>query len=88
LISLPRKVLPMTTRQRPSLLTLAFKAPFFIGFLALLYVLGLSLLERIEGFALALGFSAGLLKVSTYALLFLFALITTLVLIRYLSRHD
>lgn len=78
----------MTTRQRPSLLSLVFKAPFFIGFIALLYVLGRSLLNRIEGFALALGFSAGLIQLSTYALLFLFAFITTLVLIRYLSRHD
>ena len=78
----------MTTRHRPSLLILTFKAPFFIGFLALLYMLGRSLLARIEGFALALGFSAGLLRLSTYVLLFLFALISTLVLIRCLSRHD
>jgi len=78
----------MAQKQRPSLLSLIVKAPFFIGFLALLYLLGNSLLSRIEGFGMALGFSADLLRFSSYALLALFIFLSILVLIRWLSRDD
>ena len=71
-----------------SLLGLIVKAPFFAGFLVLLYFLGSSLLNRIEGFGLALGFSAATLRFSSYALLALFVYLSILVLIRWLSRDD
>lgn len=78
----------MKTKQRPSLLILILKAPFFVGFLVILYFLGRSCIKQINGFGLALGFPAAAIRLSTYSLGFLFIFITILVLIRYLSGDD
>lgn len=78
----------MNRKQRPSLLSLIVKAPFFAAFLVLLYVLGSSLLSRIEGFGPALGFSAATLRFSSFALLALFICLSILVLIHWLRGDD
>lgn len=78
----------MSTRQRSSLLASIIKAPFYAGFLYLLYLLGRSCFARIDGFGLALGFSAGFLKVSGYLLLALYLFICALVLIKLVFRDD
>ena len=78
----------MSTRQRSSLLASIIKAPFYAGFLYLLYLLGQSLFARINGFALSLGFSAGFINVSGYLLLALYLFISVLVLIKLFVRDD
>ncbi|MEJ2056511.1 MAG: hypothetical protein P8X39_01570 [Desulfofustis sp.] len=78
----------MTRKQRPSLPSLIVRAPFFAGFLVLLFFIGSSLFSRIQGFAAALDFSAMALRFSTYALLALFVVLCILVLVGYLSGND
>ena len=78
----------MSTRQRSSLLASVFKAPFYAGFLLLLYILGRSCFAQINGFALSLGFSAGFIKVSGYLLYALFFLACAIVLQKLFFRDD
>lgn len=78
----------MSTRQRSSLLASVFKAPFYAGFLLLLYLLGRSCFAQINGFALSLGFSAGFVKVSGYLLYALFFFVCAIVLLKLFFRDD
>lgn len=74
--------------ERSSLLVSFFKAPFYAGFLFLLYIVGRSGFELINNFALSLGFSAAVIRVSGYVLYGLFFFICTIVLVKLFSRDD
>ena len=78
----------MSTRQRSSLLASVLKAPFYAGFLFLLYILGRSCFAHITGFGLSLGFSATALKVSGYFLCALFFFVCVLVLAKLFFGDD
>ena len=78
----------MSTRQRAALLASVFRAPFYAGFLFLLYLLGRSCFARIEGFTLSLGFSTGSIRVSGYLLYALFLFVCAIVLAKLFFRDD
>lgn len=74
--------------ERSSLLVSLLKAPFYAGFLFLLYMVGRSGFAQINNFALSLGFSATAVRVSGYALYGLFFFICAVVLVKLFSRDD
>ena len=78
----------MSPEKRSSLLITLLKAPFYVGFLFLLYFLGQSGFAQINNFALSLGFPAVAVKVSGYVLYALFFFICAIVLIKLFSRND
>ena len=78
----------MSSQKRFSLLITLLKAPFYLGFLFLLYFLGRSGFAQINNFALSLGFSATAVRVSGYALYGLFFFICAIVLVKLFSRND
>lgn len=80
--------IPMNPKKRPSLLSYLIRAPFYVGFLVVLYFLGASCFGRLDGFALSLGLPAAAVKISAYFLIGLFAAACVLMLVHYFSRHD
>ena len=78
----------MSIQKRAPLLISLLKAPFYLGFLFLLYFLGCSGFAQINNFALALGFPAVAVKASGYMLYALFFFICAIVLINLFSRND
>ena len=78
----------MSSQKRFSLLITLLKAPFYFGFLFLLYFLGRSGFAQINNFALSLGFPAVAVKASGYVLYALFFFICAIVLINLFSRDD
>jgi predicted transporter len=78
----------MSTEKRPSLLVSLLKAPFYLGFLFVLYILGRSCFAQINNFALSLGFPAVAVKASAYVFSGLFFFICAIVLINLFSRND
>lgn len=78
----------MSIEKRPSLLVSLLRAPFYLGFLFLLYILGRSCFAQINNFALSLGFPAVAVKASGYVLYALFFFICAIVLINLFSRND
>lgn len=78
----------MSIQKRAPLLISLLKAPFYLGFLFLLYFLGRSGFAQINNFALSLGFPAGAVKASGYMLYALFFLICAIVLVNLFSRND
>ena len=78
----------MSPEKRSSLLITLLKAPFYLGFLFLLYFLGQSGFAQINNFALSLGFPAAAVKVSGYVLYALFFFICAIVLVKLFSRND
>jgi hypothetical protein len=78
----------MSTEKHPSLLVSLLKAPFYLGFLFLLYILGRSCFAQINNFALSLGFPAVAVKASGYVLYGLFFFICAIVLTNLFPRND
>ena len=78
----------MSPQKRAPLLITLVKAPFYLGFLVLLYFLGRSGFAQINNFALALGFPAFAVKASGYVLGALFFFICAIVLVNLFSRND
>ena len=78
----------MSIQKRAPLLISLLKAPFYLGFLFLLYFIGRSGFAQINNFALSLGFPAVAVKASGYMLYALFFFICAIVLINLFSRND
>jgi len=78
----------MATKKPSPLLISLLKAPFYLGFLFLLYILGRSGFAQINNFALSLGFPAVAVKLSGYLLYALFFFICAIVLVNLFSRDD
>ncbi len=78
----------MSPPKRAPLLITLLKAPFYLGFLALLFFLGRSGFAQINNFALSLGFPAVAVKASGYVLYALFFFICAIVLVNLFSRND
>ena len=78
----------MSLQKRAPLLITLVKAPFYLGFLVLLYFLGRSGFAQINNFALSLGFPAIAVTASSYVLYALFFFICAIVLINLFSGND
>jgi hypothetical protein len=78
----------MSPQKRSPLLITLLKAPFYLGFLFLLYYLGRSGFALINNFSLSLGFPAVAVKVSGYVLYALFFFICAIVLVKLFTRND
>jgi hypothetical protein len=78
----------MSSNKRSPLLVPLLKAPFYLGFLLLVYFLGRSGFSQINNFALSLGIPAVAVKASGYVLYALFFFICAIVLINLFSRDD
>lgn len=78
----------MSAQKRYSSLVSLLKAPFYVSFLLLLYIVGRSGFDIVNNFALSLGFSAAAVRLSGYALYALFFFICAVVLVKLFSRDD
>ncbi len=78
----------MSAQKRYSSLVSLLKAPFYLGFLLLLYIVGRSGFDIVNNFALSLGFSAAAVRASGYALYALYFFICAVVLAKLFCRDD
>lgn len=64
------------------------KAPFIAVFLVLLYLLGMSCLQRVKGVVAAFGWSAATVRVVAVVLIGFFAFVSILIALRLFTSDD
>ena len=78
----------MSAQKRYSSQVSLIKAPFYLGFLLLLYIFGRSGIDIVNTYALSLGFPAAAVRASCYALYALYFFICAVVLAKLFCRDD